>query len=238
MCRSPSVLVGTPCGGNTSASCLGSGRPTRWGSPRRRGASGQGGGSCLGQVLFCRADAKSEARVELLWTDGGEELGSPGPSPSARHRKTPTFKGHRLCGHRVSTWPGPGADWHSPVVTDEERSPERGSDLPRATQQSGDHALVCTCKAHTLHSSSAAQRPQEGSGRDRGLGTGLAQPRLALWPWPRSPQTVSPGRRGEGLALALLPTNWDRTVTYKWTPAGVLTPRGETVVWEEPGFVF
>lgn len=71
-----------------------------------------------------------------------------------------------------------------------------------------------------------------------GLGTGLARPRLALWPWPRSPQTVSPGRRGEGPALALLPTNWDRTVTYKWTPAGVLTPRGETVVWEEPGFGF
>lgn len=199
-CRSPPGPVGALCGGNTSTSRLGWGRPTTWGSPRRRGASGQGGGSCSGQALVLLSRRGVGARAELPWT-AGEGAGEPsGLPPPPRHRKTPAFKGQRLKAgsgpRRASTWPGPGGDWPSPINKDEERSPEWG---PRA---------VSICKARALPSAPAAQRPWQGSGRDREAwaGASLSRSHLGL------------------LLLALLPTNSDEMLTYTWTPA-VLTPR-------------
>lgn len=220
-CRSPPGPVGALCGGNTSTSRLGWGRPTTWGSPRRRGASGQGGGSCSGQALVLLSRRGVGARAELPWT-AGEGAGEPsGLPPPPRHRKTPAFKGQRLKAgsgpRRASTWPGPGGDWPSPINKDEERSLERGRDLLRAPRQSGGRvrsrsARPVPCPAPPLPRGHG-RAPAE-TGRP---GRGLAQP--------QSPQTASPGPSPHELGR-------DADI---YVDTSSSHSQGEMVVCEKPG---
>lgn len=189
-CRSPPGPVGALCGGNTSTSRLGWGRPTTWGSPRRRGASGQGGGSCSGQALVLLSRRGVGARAELPWT-AGEGAGEPsGLPPPPRHRKTPAFKGGLRPAQSVHlAWTG----WRLAQSHQQRRGKEPGAGTRLAQGPAAEWGprAVSICKARALPSAPAAQRPWQGSGRDREAWAG---PRSAAvtsdcFSWPFSPRT-------------------------------------------------